>query len=49
MIRAGAGAIAREHGIAKLTDTGRKAEQSERGTRRAIEDGFRAEGLGGAA
>lgn len=44
-----AGAITREHGVAKLTDTGRKAEQSERDTRRAIEDGFRAEGLGGSA
>jgi hypothetical protein len=44
-----AGAITYEHGVAKLTDSGRTCEQSERDTRRAIEDGFRAEGLGGTA
>jgi hypothetical protein len=52
----GAGALAHDHGVAGLTNAGRAVwhderdqRQVERDIRRAIADGFRDEGLGGAA
>lgn len=40
-----AGAITSDDAVAALTDAGRRAQQTERDIKRAIEDGFRAEGV----
>jgi hypothetical protein len=43
-----AGAIGYTDAVAKLTDVGRKAEQTDRDIRRAIDSGFRHEGVSAA-